>query len=266
MTARCVSLLVLLSLFGCSSSGGCGSEPAADTQPTPAEPTQAAEPSAPVVPPLEGLMREHYQKAYDAREALIRGDIASAKVAMKFLAEHQQGAALPENLRPALAEMQRAAHSFDAATGMREAGEALAGTFARCGLCHKAAGKGPEIASTPLPEGNDASGHMRRHHWAAQEMWAGLVTASDERFLAGAKALEEKAIGAETLGGSDLPAEDVARLDAHIHSLASSALAASDLRSRAESYARLLATCGTCHKLMKRGPQPLGEVEPVPAE
>lgn len=57
---------------------------------------------------------------------------------------------------------------------------------------------------------------------------------------------------------------DLVRLDTHVHKLGEEAATAVDLRARAEAYARLLATCGTCHKLTKRGPQPEGEVEVLP--
>jgi cytochrome c2 len=209
-------------------------------------------------------MRDHYQKAHEAREALIRADLAGAKVAMKFLSEQQRADALPEALRPGLVEMQRVAASFEAAASLREAGETLAGTFARCGLCHVAAGKGPQIARTPLPEGPDLVAHMKRHHYAAEAMWEGLIMASDERFALGAAALDEPALAAGAFGDSSLPKRDVARLDAHIHGLAGMARAASSVRERAEAYARLLATCATCHKLMERGPKPVGEVPAIP--
>jgi mono/diheme cytochrome c family protein len=210
-------------------------------------------------------MGEHYQLAQTAREALIRGDMAGAKRAMLSLAEQPGGEALPEKLRPMLQDLRNTARSVEKAATLRDVGNGLAGTFARCGKCHEAAGKGPEIASKSMPQGDDVTQHMMRHHWATEQIWAGLVTASAERYRAGAEALAEPAITPEMLGeesvlaASVLAAKDVAKLDRDIHAVAKDVMAANDLRTRAEGYAKLLATCGTCHTLMKRGPQPVTE-------
>ena len=218
---------------------------------------QAPPPKDPQEVATERLMRGHYEKAVEAREALIRADVPAAKAAMKWLAQEQEAFAVLPELRPLLAEMRRAAAEFDKADTLRAAGDALAATLTRCGSCHSAAGKGPTVAISPVPDGDDARAHMQRHHWAAQRMWEGLVLASPERFGEAASVLAEASLSGRELGPAELSAKDVARLDAHVHKLGEDARAATTDEARAEVYGRLLATCATCHKLMKRGPQPV---------
>ena len=52
-----------------------------------------------------------------------------------------------------------------------------------CGNCHRALGKGPSLAPSEPPQ-DDPSG-MKRHKWAATQMWHGIVGPSDAAWSTG---------------------------------------------------------------------------------
>ena len=212
---RVLAILLMCGLFACQQNvedKEPAQPPAPQTEPPPAP---AVEEAAPQMTPTKAMMRGHFEQAGEAREALIRADIASAKTAMNWLATHKLGVALPESLRPMLTPMQQSAAEFSKATNLREAGVALAQTLTKCGDCHDKAGKGPTFAVPPLPEGKDAVHHMQRHHWAAERMWEGLVKRDPEAFEAAANAMAEGPIareqgGAQAIGGGEQHAARIA--------------------------------------------------------
>lgn len=245
---------------------GCDDEPGAP--PPEADPRPAAEPEADPSPAAEGiptpagqLMRGHFVRAIDARQALIRADLDRARADMAWLAAHGEADTLPEALRPRLAAMQSEAARFADATTLTEAGTAFARTLVRCGECHAASDGGPAIATPPLPEGDTVASHMQRHQWAADRMFEGLVTADPERFLLGTEALTEVPLHADQLPGSQAqPPQRLQALTNHVHDLAEEAQEVSTEDQRAGLYGRYLATCGACHRLLEGGP----EASPAP--
>lgn len=260
---------MVLFLFVCACQHKSEDEPSTAKEetvqpaPEPAKPaeTAPAPEQAETITPTQALMRGHFQQAGEAREALLRADIASAKKAMHWLATHKLGVALPQELQPLLAPMQESASHFAKATNMREAGVALAQTLTKCGDCHDKAGKGPTFAVPPLPQGKDPVHHMQRHHWAAQRMWEGLVKRDPEAFEAAANAMAEGPIDAALLAPPPGEKETVDQLTQHLHGLGEKAKAAKDPMARAEAYGNFLATCATCHRMLGRGPKPIAESE-----
>ncbi|MDH5676250.1 MAG: hypothetical protein OEZ06_29285 [Myxococcales bacterium] len=256
-------LAVLACGHGCTPEQDKAPEPTAPPEPSaeaPAEPA-AVEP-APKAPgdktEVQKLMRGHFAHAAQAREALIRGDIEAAGAAMKWLAEHEKGDALPQTLRPLLQPMQQAAAGFAEVKTLREAGAALATTLTKCGACHQEAKDGPIFAASPMPTGEDARSHMQRHLWVASRMWEGLVLGSGELFAEAAKELESTGVDPAVLTGGAHAAK-VKALTEHVHKLAEEAGATgadADADARAHIYGRFLATCATCHRMVGKGPQP----------
>ncbi|MCB9597886.1 MAG: hypothetical protein H6719_34540 [Sandaracinaceae bacterium] len=202
------------------------------------------------------VMRGHFSRAADARDALIRGDLPPAQADMRWLATHDGGGALPEDLRPLFDQMQTEAGHFAEATTLTEAGTALARTLTRCGACHTAGDTGPEIATPPMPEGETVAAHMQRHRWASERMWEGLVTDDAELYQAGAGALREATLFESEIDGAAQnpgPPERVEAIANLVHQLGDQAAAAPDDATRANVYGRLLATCATCHRLLEVG-------------
>lgn len=240
-------------------------EPEVETEAVPDPGADQAE-----VTPIGDLMRGHFVRARDARDAMVSGDLDVAGRHMAWLATHQRADDLPENLRPLLTEMQTEAGHFADAETLTEAGTALAQTLTRCGNCHRAAEAGPEIATPPMPEGDDLAAHMLRHQWAADRMWAGLVTDSEETYVSGARILREASLHEGELPGSDdHPPERITAITTHVHELGFNAEQAEDWAERANIYGRLLATCAACHRLLDggpAGPTTEGDTPPEPSE
>lgn len=266
MPTRADLLCLALSMFLVGT--GCDDEPAPTADPSEASPEDTTEPAreeAPEIPPptpAQGLMHGHFRRATEAREALIRGDVETARTHMQWLATHQEGDALSEALRPRLEAMQTDAAAFAEATTLTEAGQALARTSVRCGECHTASGGGFHAALPPLPEGETVTAHMERHRWAAERMWEGLVTADVDQFRAGTDALREAALHENELPSNpEQPPERVAAIASHVHQLGAEAAQAPDWAARAELYGRYLASCAACHRLLEAGPA--APVEPT---
>lgn len=253
-------LCACAALFGAA----CGEESTPATTPpetppeTPpvVEPTPPENPDVPAPSPAGQVMRGHFSRAADARDALIRGDLPPAREDMAWLATHQGRDALPENLRPLFDQMQSEASHFGEATTLTEAGTALARTLNRCGECHRTANTGPQIATPAVPEGTGVAEQMQRHRWALSRMWEGLITNNAETYNAGAAVLRESRLVAGDLqnaAGSNAPADRVQPIADYVHQLGDRAAAAPDAAERANVYGRLLATCATCHRLLGVG-------------
>lgn len=253
---RAVWVLVLVGVLG-TACGGESEAPATPTGPTtepaPATPPPPPEPTGPEA--VREVMRGHYGRARSAHDALIRADMDQARADMAWLATHEEGEALPENLRPLLAAMQAEAARFAEATTLTEAGTALARTLVHCGTCHSTAGDGPTIAEVPMPMGEEPADRMRRHRWASDRMFDGLVTANVEMFRSGNAALTSAPLTRDDLPATaPQPEDQVVALTTHVRDLGAEAAAAADDATRASIYGRYLATCGTCHRLLEGGP------------
>jgi hypothetical protein len=231
-----------------------------ETGPAAGEGEAAGDPAA-----VKALMRGHFSHALQAREALIRGDMAKAKEAMKWLAGHEHGGSLPEKLKPLLPPMQQAAKDFAEAETLRDAGASLAATVARCGACHTEAQDGPIFAATPMPAGEGPKAHMQRHLWVAQRMFEGLALGSTELFSEAARALHDAPMGAEQLDGAAEKAANVKALGEYVHTLIEQAQKAETVEAQTDVYGRFLATCATCHRMLGKGPQPIEPIEPTEA-
>ena len=227
---------------------------AAEATPADTPPEVPAAPEIPEPTPSQGLMHGHYRRAADARDALIRGDMETARADMQWLSAHHEDEALADDLQPLLVQMHTEAARFADATTLTEAGQALARTLVRCGNCHRQHDAGFQVALPPLPEGDRNVDHMQRHLWSATRMWEGLVMADAEQFTAGTDALREAPLH-DLAGESGQPPERVSALADHVHALGREAAEAADDDARASVYGRFLATCAACHRLLGTGPE-----------
>lgn len=236
---------------------GSGETPTPPAEPVvgptpPPTPTPTPEPTGPEA--VREVMRGHYGRARSAHDALIRADMDQAREDMAWLATHAEGDVLPEALQPLLVAMQGEAGRFAAATTLSEAGTTFALMLTRCGACHTAAHDGPEIAEVPIPEGEEPAARMRRHRWASDRMFDGLITANAEMFRSGNDALTSAPLTATELpGAAALADEQVVALTTHVRDLGAEAATAADDAARASIYGRYLATCGSCHRLVEGG-------------
>ena len=235
---------VSLSLVTFLACGG-GSEPEPEPKETEA-PTET----------VSDHMKEHFSQVKGAQEAVIRGDLEGVKTSTQWMAEHQAAEGLPEGWEPFVTEMKNAAKAAGAASDLDAASAAVATMAKACGACHQATGTKPVFTiSSPPPEDTGTVPHMVGHMWAADRMWEGLITPSDESWNNGVGVLAGAPLHGKDLTG-DEQKDDIDTLAVQVHELATKGGEASELDARADVYGKFLATCAKCHQgLGKGGPK-----------
>ena len=249
------ALALILAMTGAS---GCHESPSSQPAPTPetapageTAAVKAPTPPAPTPNTARGLMAEHFTKATEARTALIAGDMEGAGAAMAWLSTNELGQdSLPVELRPHLLHVRQEAGRFAAASTFSVAGESFAAMLTHCGDCHSEAHMVPRFPDVPEPTGNELRDRMRKHAWAAELFWEGLITHDQARFDRAAHALADVAVQAGELPTNTNDPVRVQAVADNVRALAAASLAAPDWAGRATYYGKFLATCATCHRMM----------------
>ena len=150
---------------------------------------------------LSEHMDLHYARAFEARDAVVRGDLQALKPPSRWLADHKRHPALPDTWRPYMDEAQVAAEQAASARTVTAAATALAEMATTCGACHLNLGQGPAVqSSVGDPMAGDRAALASWHLRAAIQMWDGLVAPSDKAWMEAAAAL-----GRAPLLPSELP-------------------------------------------------------------
>lgn len=199
-------------------------------------------------PTVAEHMKDHFTQALQARDALVRGDLAAMKTPAAWLADHRLSDTLPEAWRPHVGDMQNAAKLAQQANDLAVAADAVGAMGAACGRCHQALGATIAFAGQS-PEGSETSvaDRMMRHRWAEARMWEGLVGPSDVAWNAGVAALQDAPLHPEMLADNRSPPDDVVTLANRVHSVGLRGKMTTGSEPRARLYGEYLATCDTCH-------------------
>lgn len=207
-------------------------------------------PSPPATPIMMAMAR-HDRLAIEIRDGLVRADIDVAKQAARALSAV---AINPQAAEPAGA-MRAAASRVAEAEDLSRAGRAFGELATTCSDCHARAGAPTRVyvGSPPLPA-TSPSAQMKRHAWAAEQLWIGIVFNSEPPWLAGADVLADHAIaGDELIPGKSAAAEVDARARA-VQRFGSRAKETFDTSVRARMYGQLLGVCADCHQRTGGGP------------
>lgn len=245
-------LLVCAILLSCSTARP---EPAAET-------TVPAREVGPT-PAREQRLRQMHAElgvAREARDAVIAGELEQARQPLIWLASNQLAVGIPAEWQIFVQRLQAAAAKGSAARDVSEMATAVATVAATCGGCHSNASRGPLFFHTPVgevPSGaaerDDAfelRARMHQHAWIAERLWQGLIGPWDGAWKVGCDEL--RALQADPAFSELMQA----RL-ASFQTLASSC-ASADLGLRAQSYARVIASCGECHTALGVRARPTG--------
>lgn len=211
----------------------------------------------PAAEPLPMHMKEHFEWAVAARDAVIRGEPLAAKEPLKALVEHPTAGGLPDGWEPYVAEMRTVAGEGAVIDNDESAGRAVGLVVAQCGSCHAAMATAIAPPPVHVPEGDGTKEHMGRHAVAADRMWWSLVVPSPSLWEEGAAALAEHPIATVpgAAGPEALPPE-LAVYATRVHELAESGLRATSTSARAELYGQMIAACGACHRARAVEPFP----------
>ncbi|MEE9381783.1 MAG: hypothetical protein V3V08_00010 [Nannocystaceae bacterium] len=208
-------------------------------------------------------MRDHHDWANGIRDAVVKGDLKTARRFGSELAEHTQQPRLVDLELPHLVAMRSAAQASASATKLDPAGAALGRLAATCGACHRALSVTPRFHLVPRPTGNpDPKSRMALHRWAADRLWEGLGP-FDASWQQGTQALQGSSLcalsdsarpaaaGADKRSAPPPPpppspaAHDLrVRLDELVHE----APRLENPEKRGDWYGRFITTCARCHE------------------
>lgn len=194
---------------------------------------------------LDRVMRAHFKDALLIRQAVIAGTPDQAANPATILALIENLDDLPPGWREFVERMQQAARRITHDPSTAQAAAATANLGVACGQCHQQQG-GPTVSSEPPPaEGTTIEQRMKRHAWATERLWEGLVIPSNEAWNAGSRALVDTPFPPEVLRQGGAQARSAA---SDFKNLVARAPTKKTTEERAALYAELLVTCGTCHR------------------
>jgi hypothetical protein len=242
MAHRVVGLMILSVAFAVS---------ACDT-PAPQPPAAQAATAAPATPSADTAARMvgHFGKVRELEEAVIRGDLETAKAAAQWIADHQEAKGLPAGTENYVTTTRNAARAVSASASLGNAGMAAAFAVAACGECHAAAKVSPKMPEVSGPTNPPASAaHMLEHQRAVDLMYRGMVAPSDAQWKQGAEALKGSPLTDKELKKAS---KEVVASEARVHELAVRAVQATDTGAKIAVYGELVGSCAACHAMHGR--------------
>lgn len=222
------------------------------SDPPPPTTTQAPlMPGPAVAPALESPsvhvhMAEHYDRAKQMKDSVIRGDLAAYQRAATFIAEHDVPAEAPGVWQVQGQRLVEVGKSARDARSLTEAASAVGRLGEACAGCHLELGKPRLTRAEPPAEGSGAQPHMARHQWAADHLWDGLMAPSDALWRAGADVMADAPLEPAALAPEQSAPTDVSALAESVHAHARAARA-TPKEERAAAYAQLIESCSACH-------------------
>jgi cytochrome c553 len=203
---------------------------------------------------LAARMREHDTRAAALRDAVVRGDLTSVRREAKVLAALRTEGVIEAPWRKQLAAMNAAAARVADAGDLADASRDLAGLAKTCGDCHATLG-GPQTVVGEVPERVPGDvPRMRRHQWAAERLWDGLVGPSARAWRTGARVLLEAPLEPEVMIPNKSPGPAIGPLASSVHELGRKARVVEAAGDRVAIYGELLVTCSACHQRLGGGP------------
>jgi cytochrome c553 len=186
-------------------------------------------------------MADHWRYATSIEAELVQGHLDVVRDLAMKLAELPPDAVSPA-LAPGLETLRARALALAASPDLAAAAVGTARLGATCAGCHTRLQQGPtpRARSLPPPQWTEGMG-MVRHQWAADWMWVGLVSASQEAWDR----------GAHDLAALPVPHGDPAA-QAELQKLGREAEALQDPDARADVYAKILIRCAGCHAGTRR--------------
>jgi hypothetical protein len=195
-------------------------------------------------------MHARFAAASRIQEAIAFNDLERART------EAHDIAALDESevsltWQPYFDSVRDAAHQVELSGSLVDAARLAATLGQRCANCHVAIGARVTFPVEPRPaDGPKLAVQMPGHQWAAAQMWRGLIGPSEERWIAGARALATvrlTSVAQSVTPTSELDVDDLARIRLY----ANRALTAKPQDARAELFGTLLTTCTHCHAVLR---------------
>ena len=220
----------------------------------------AAETLPEVSADVHSHMKAHFVHALRLRDAVLAGDLGTAKAEGHWLRSHDQGA-VPSSWEAHLAPFQEAARVAERAETVEVAAAAVGQIAEGCGGCHAALHARPALGSAPIVrKAPSVKAHMAAHMAALDKLWSGLITPSDEEWKDGAALLAKLVVTQNVLRKAHVePTGSVKMLAETLQQLSRTA-ATTAPADRATAFSDLLTTCVGCHTTV-RHPETVAEFE-----
>lgn len=196
---------------------------------------------------IEQRMHARFENVQRVERGVVTGNLDEVHAGARVLASLDEPQALPA-WQPYVAAMRAAAQDLLRADDTVMAARLTAELARQCGRCHAAIGADIALREPPKPDpGPKLADTMQSHQWAVARMWEGLIAPSEERWSAGAAALQRAPLTYVAESGELGIADKVMA----IRQLARRASTLSSQTERAELYGQLLGTCATCHATIR---------------
>lgn len=259
MTRTSISLAIVPLLAACSSKSDAPVAPAGSAAPTP---VAVVKPDAVTVDgaatdgeTVKQHMDDHFAAITELQRAIAHGRLEAAQSQAQWIVDHEEPSQVAA-WAPLVTDLKKAAREVVSARDVPTA-SALAARLGRaCSRCHEQNAAAVSFAWEPAPaEGTTLAAQMKRHQWAAQRLWEGLVAPNDDVWREGATVLAGTKLDV-TAASAGVPRGDVAALAARVRTLATQAGEVTGGDERAALYGELLSTCAGCHALVRPAPVP----------
>jgi cytochrome c556 len=200
---------------------------------------------------LRPHMERHDVQARAIRQGIIDGDFAKVQRAAADLSARLPLAGLPERFDAYQGTLRGAVDAIQKAPDLGAAAAGVGELALSCGSCHGSMGIQPP-AGSDMPNGEEWEAAMARHAWAADEMWTSLIWMAPDRFRLAVDAWNDTPLVRPHTHDEKRFTSEALALEARAHELAARAAATPDVHQRASLYGQVLATCSSCHQLVRR--------------
>lgn len=202
------------------------------------------------VTPMQAHMYAHFDRAGELHRALLGADLAQAKEAAHWIANHEERQEY-SGRSVYFHDAKRAfATEVENAPTLREAIFAASRMAQTCGDCHRENEVEPRFLIGAAPQsGSGPEAEMTLHVWAEERMWEGLVGPGDQCWTTGSEAIQSGWLNTQELVTSPDDRPRVRELTKKVYDLAGECLKAQDSEERARLYGEFLNTCVECHQL-----------------
>ena len=203
-------------------------------------------------------MHEHLTRITEIKTQIISGNLPGVHEPAIWLAEHESATGLPENFEPYVEQMRNYARQVVAAGDLDSAAVAVSNMARTCGNCHLVNGIRIAFGYDRTPsDWSDTRSHMRRHQWAADRLWEGLIGPSDSAWGRGTDMLVDVPLSPINVMDGTTATFDAAAIDEiarSVHVLGGQGTNTGTPDARADLYAELLGRCAQCHGMLESGP------------
>lgn len=201
----------------------------------------------------EAAMQKHFGHIQTIVDAVVAGDVHATRAPATWLAEHGGPPSAPPAWSPYTKKMRGYASEVVAAKAIETAAAAAGKLGGTCGTCHAATGASLVMTKPTLvirPD-DDVATRMRRHKWAVDRLWQGLVGPDDKSWTAGAQVLRAVPLTVSDAAEDGKIPVDIVKWVETTHALGEEALKVSVPDERATLVGKLLGTCAACHDLTR---------------